>query len=83
MTAEPGYQTTEFWGKVFVQFVGLLTLFHVIHFTNDQLQAVLGFGGLIIPELFYAISRGIRKAPTTSPVAVQVVAAPAVVPAKV
>ena len=68
MSAEPGYTTTEFWGKLFVQLIGLLVLFHVIAFTSEQLQGILGLGALVIPELFYAISRGIRKAATTSPV---------------
>jgi hypothetical protein len=68
---EPGYQTTEFWGKVFVQVIGLLVLFHVITFTGEQLQGVLGLGALVIPEAFYAISRGLRKAiPSTSPVTI-------------
>jgi hypothetical protein len=81
LQAEPGYQTTEFWGKMFVQLLALLTLFHLVHFTSDQLQAVLGFGGLVVPEVFYAISRGIRKAPTTSPSTVAVVAVQPVKPA--
>jgi hypothetical protein len=76
MNAEPGYTTTEFWGKVFVQLVALLVLFHVVHFTSDQLQGVLGLGALVIPELFYAISRGIRKAATTSPPVVVQLSAP-------
>jgi hypothetical protein len=67
MSAEPGYTTTEFWGKLFVQLIGLLMLFHVIALTSDQLQRILGLGALTIPEIFYAISRGIRKAATTSP----------------
>lgn len=59
--AEPGYTTTEFWLTVVTSFIGLLTTFNVVHFTNPQMQALLGFAGLVIPVIVYTISRGIRK----------------------
>jgi hypothetical protein len=65
---EPGYTTTEFWGKVIVQLVGLLVLFGVInpaqaaHLTNPGgVDLLAGWAALIVPEVAYAISRGVRK----------------------
>jgi hypothetical protein len=65
-TAEPGYQTTEFWGKLAVQVIGLLTLVGVIHLGPDQTQAIVGIVALVGPEAAYAIARGLRKQGTSS-----------------
>lgn len=58
---EPGYTTTEFWGKNTIQLISLLMVFNIAHFTSSQEQALIGAGGLFLPEIAYAISRAIRK----------------------
>lgn len=63
--AEPGYTTTEFWGKVAVQAIGLLTLFGVIHLGSAQSDAVTGMVALVAPELVYAVARAVRKSGTS------------------
>lgn len=59
--AEPGYTTTEFWVALVTSLIGLLTAFHVYHFTNDEVQGILGVVTLVAPVVAYVISRGIRK----------------------
>jgi hypothetical protein len=66
VAAEPGWQTTEFWVTVVTQIIGLLIVFKVIHISNDQTQAILGIVGLVLPQLFYALGRSIRKRGTTA-----------------
>jgi hypothetical protein len=66
VAAEPGWQTTEFWVTVVTQLIGLLMVFKVIHITTDQSQAIIGMVGLVLPQVFYALGRSIRKQGTTA-----------------
>jgi hypothetical protein len=74
MNAEPGYTTTEFWGTQAATLLAavllVLTLFNVIGWTEQQKAAVTALVLVVIAILqgLYALSRGIRKAATTSPV---------------
>jgi hypothetical protein len=61
LAAESGFTTSEFWGKVAVQFIALLTLLGVVHPSSGTVDGIVGLVGLVGPELGYAISRGIRK----------------------
>lgn len=76
--AEPGYTTTEFWGKVLVQLIGLAVIvgpsfgWHVNVNAADPataatIQYVGGLLAIVVPELVYIISRSLRKAGSTSP----------------
>ena len=58
---EPGYKTTEFWGKVTVQAVGVLTMFGVAHPSSATVNALSGLAAVVVPELVYALGRSIRK----------------------
>ena len=58
---EPGYMTTEFWLALATDAISLLVLFHVVTFTGDQVQAILGTVGLVASNAIYILSRGIRK----------------------
>jgi len=60
-SAEPGYMTTEFWVAVVVTFIGLLTQFGVIHPSDEQTNQIVALLELVLPVVFYSISRGIRK----------------------
>lgn len=67
-TVTPGYRTTEFWGKVIVQIIGILVLTGIIHPVNLadptlalEVQIVAGLLATVLPELFYAISRSMVK----------------------
>ena len=64
--AEPGFTTTEFWVTIATEFLALLTMLHVVSFTSDQTQGLIGMAGLILPAVAYAISRGVRKRGTTA-----------------
>lgn len=67
MTAEPGWQTTEFWLSLVAAILGALTEFHVISFTSSQTQSIIGLVGMVVPIGLYALSRGLRKQHTSSP----------------
>lgn len=63
-----GMKTSEFWGKVIVQVIGLAVLFGVVApetaaspQTAMLIQVVAGLLAVVIPELAYAISRGLAK----------------------
>jgi hypothetical protein len=75
--AEPGYTTTEFWGKLVVQLIGLIVLvgpafgLHIGVNPNDpavaaEAQYAGGLLAIVVPEIVYMISRGLRKMGTTS-----------------
>lgn len=62
----PGMRTSEFWGKFIVQLMGLLVLLGVIDPAQvDRLAPVVplvaGTLALVVPEIAYAISRGLAK----------------------
>lgn len=76
----PGWRTTEFWGKVIVQLIGVLVLTGVIHPVNLadptlalEVQVVAGLLATVLPELFYAISRAmVKKAVVTGSTSITV-----------
>ena len=61
---KPGWSTTEFWGKVVVQVIGLLLLLGVItpgQASSVPIDLVAGLLAMVAPEVAYAISRGLAK----------------------
>ena len=63
---KPGWKSTEFYGKLLAQLIGLSVLFGV--FTPEQAEILTNsvemiVGGLLTaaPEIAYAISRGLAK----------------------
>lgn len=63
-SAEPGQTTTEFWVTLVVSALALLAGFNVVHVTDAQQQAVVGFTAAAVTAASYILSRGIRKAGT-------------------
>lgn len=58
---KPGYQTTEFWGKLVVQLIGLLVVFGIIQ-TDEQGHAQeVALGFIAALEALYQVIRGIVK----------------------
>jgi hypothetical protein len=75
--AEPGYKTTEFWGKLVIQVISLAVLIAAgtghplaIDPSDPATSALLTAAGallaIVVPEIVYMISRSIRKAGTTA-----------------
>ena len=74
VVTKPGWKTTEFWGKVIIQVIGLLVLLGVIHpvdLANPATQVAIQYAGgiaaLVAPEVAYAFSRAISKLPIKLP----------------
>lgn len=69
-TAEPGWQTTEWWAVVITMFIGLLTALGVIHVNvgdpavASMIQLVAGLLAMAVPAAAYAVGRSLRKAGT-------------------
>lgn len=60
-SAEPGWQTTEFWKSFVIASLGLLTMFGIIHPASADVDTVAGGLAAVLPTVAYIISRGIRK----------------------
>ena len=63
LVAEEGLKTTEFWVTVITMIIGCLVAFKVMD--DKQSQAITALVSLVVPQVFYALGRSIRKQGTT------------------